>query len=218
MNRYRKIILLEFGNQLTTGLFNSERESTIEQLKKATFPNLLAEMIYSADCDSETLARAANISANVFYEVLRGKDGFTFDEKMGIHCAFYRKCGYGGFGYLFNSKLNYYDLSRKKHKRKVQQMLSRFCDTLDKVSDLQKTGKLSKYDKWHMEYDNVFNGGVISHPSEIYESGIFLRAEYNMMDKFIKRVDAVVAKMKTDAKRIKMAKRIKSLNENCKAV
>lgn len=218
MDRYRKMIFVEFENQLSTGLFNPERERTIEQLKQAAFPNLLAEMVYSADLDSGILAQAANISTNVFYEVLRGKDSFTFDEKLGIHHTFSTKRGYGGFGYLYNSKLNFYDLSRKKHKRKVQQLLFRFSDALGKVSELQKNGKLTDYNKWRIGYNSIMHGGILSHPKKIYKSGIFLRAEYNMMEAFIKRVDAVLIKMGTEEKQTKPIKRTSPLEESGIAV
>ena len=189
MNNLRREILYQFQNNTGYSIFNQEREQTMDVIKQCIYPNLLAELVYPACFSARELARAGNVSEWVLLEVLRGDDMLEEREAFAINRAFFNRCGYGGIGYLFNNELSCYNMSKRKHYRKVRTVMRQFVDVLEYLASLKREGELTG--RLKDCYNEITLCGALSRPKEVFKSGIFLRAEYNMIKAFIKKVDNV---------------------------
>lgn len=201
MDIFRKRVLVEFENKDGYGFFNRERAQTIDTLKRAAFPNLLAELVYSARFSLQGVAKAGNISEWILLDVLRGDDTLEWEEKYSISCLFHKSCGYGSMGYLFHPELNCYDLSNPKHRRKVRAIMVRLADKFDYLATLKRAGNLPKC--LESCYTDITQCGILSRPKEAYKSGVFLRAEYNLMAEFIERVSTAEREILAASTKIK---------------
>lgn len=121
----------------------------IEKCNKCQYPNLAVEIIgHSYHCD--TFANHGNITTELLTAFLIGEQEIELHEALGMaRVANQFQTTQFSISYLLAKRLGYYDMTKKKHRRKVMLILHR-CDKIRQSVDIErlcKEGKITSYDR-----------------------------------------------------------------------
>lgn len=122
------------------------------KLNEQQYPNLVAE-IRIHGYSNRTFADHGNITEELLEAFLRGEEKITFQEAYGMaRCINSLQNLWFSLDYLLSSKFGYYDMAKKKHRRKVM-TIYKLCDRKRAAVDFRQMfefGYITKFDMKRM--------------------------------------------------------------------